>query len=159
MIKHICLCSVFTFFVIEVFAQQKIDTIAMRQSLGVTFQMHGRMLKPRQLLSHTKPYDEAYALMRKAKTNYDVASVFSFAGGFLIGWPIGTAIGGGEPNWTLAGIGAGLVVISIPFSSAYGKHAKHAVRIYNRGQKASDEDDVGMDLGWTSQGMTLRFTF
>lgn len=30
--------------------------------------------------------------------------ILSYAGGFMIGWPIGTAIGGGKPAWALAGI-------------------------------------------------------
>ena len=39
-------------------------------------------------------------------------------GGFLIGWPLGTALAGGDPNWTLAAIGAGCVAIAIPRPSS-----------------------------------------
>lgn len=42
------------------------------------------------------------------------ANVLAIPGGALIGWPLGTAIGGGDPEWYLAGIGAGLVAIAIP---------------------------------------------
>jgi len=31
----------------------------------------------------------------------------------------------------LAGVGAGMLVISIPLSSAYNKRAKNAIRMYN----------------------------
>lgn len=43
-------------------------------------------------------------------------NVFAFIGGGLIGWPIGTLIGGGEPEWILAGIGAGCIAIGIPLA-------------------------------------------
>lgn len=43
-------------------------------------------------------------------------NVFAFVGGGLIGWPVGTLIGGGEPEWILAGIGAGCIAIGIPLA-------------------------------------------
>lgn len=166
--KSIGVCLVCMCFVFEGFAQQREDTIAIRQRLGVAFEMNGRTKKPRQLLSHMKPYKEAFEEMQIAKTNHDIATAFWVAGGILIAWPIGaaidypvgTAIGDRQnPNWTLAGIGAGVWLMTIPFSAAYGKHAKRAVRIYNRQQKTYNEDDVGVDLGWSVQGMALRLTF
>lgn len=43
------------------------------------------------------------------------AYIFGFSGGYLIGWPIGEAIGGGDPQWYLAGIGTGLVGVAFLF--------------------------------------------
>ncbi len=43
-----------------------------------------------------------------------VANVLAIPGGALVGWTLGTAIGGGDPEWYLAGIGAGLIAIAIP---------------------------------------------
>lgn len=165
--KAISVYIVCVLFATDLLAQQRVDTIAIRQRLGVAFEMNGRTKTPRQLLSHTKPYEEAYAEMLKAKTNHDMATTLWVAGGILIAWPIGTeldwpigtSIGGEDPNWALAGIGAGVWLMTIPFSSAYGKHAKRAVRIYNSEQKANSKDDIGMDLGWSAQGLTLRMTF
>ena len=37
-------------------------------------------------------------------------------GGFLVGWTLGTALGGGDPDWTVAGVGAGFIALSIPFA-------------------------------------------
>lgn len=59
--------------------------------------------------------------------------IFSYAGGFMIGWPIGTAIGGGDPNWGIAAAGVGCVLLSIPLANGYKKNAKEAVSIYNNG--------------------------
>jgi hypothetical protein len=44
---------------------------------------------------------------------YWTAFTICYTGGALIGIPVGTAIGGGTPNWALAGVGAGLVGIGI----------------------------------------------
>ena len=49
----------------------------------------------------------------------------------MVGYPLGTAIAGGDTNWALAGIGAGLIGVSIPFSSATNKNARTAVELYN----------------------------
>lgn len=47
---------------------------------------------------------------RTCVNGYIIGSyVLGFAGGALIGWPLGTALGGGDPEWYLAGIGAVLV--------------------------------------------------
>ncbi len=97
--------------------------------------------------------------MKLAKSNYDVGYVFGFAGGFLIGWPIGTAIGGGDPNWTLAAVGAGLAVISIPFMVSYTKHAKNAVHKYNKGLKYSYFAKPDLKIGLTYNGVGIKIKF
>ncbi len=42
------------------------------------------------------------------------AQVLGGIGGALVGWQLGTYIGGGEPNWTLAAVGGGLIAVAIP---------------------------------------------
>lgn len=111
-------------------AQEIEGPLTMKRSI---IMMDGRIVKPREVLKIMEPYNEAYQSYRKAKANYDAAQFFSFTGGFLVGWPLGTAIAGGDPNWGMAGAGAGLILIGIPFTSAYKKHASNAIRIYNGG--------------------------
>ena len=98
---------------------------------GYKFTQNGELLKMRDLVETMQPNLEAYSLIKKAQTNTTMASVLGFAGGALIGWPIGTAIGGGEPNWVLAGIGVGVIAVTIPISSNANKKMKQAVDIYN----------------------------
>jgi len=74
---------------------------------------------------------QSYDFIKKAQSNNTMALFFGCTGGYLVGWPIGTAMGGGEPNWTLVGIGAGLIAISIPFSSGANKNTKQAMELYN----------------------------
>ncbi len=76
---------------------------------------------------------EAYQLAKSARSNYILSQIIGSTGGFLIGWPLGTALSGDKPNWTLLGIGAGLVVISIPIEISSNKKIKKALNIYNAG--------------------------
>jgi hypothetical protein len=110
--------------------------------LGTVFQQNGVNLTPKRLLEVTASNPEAYAEMKMAKNNFDAGSVVGFAGGFLLGWPVGTALAGGDPEWIMAGIGAGLLVISIPLSGAYKKHAMNAVNIYNTGISSVSERQI-----------------
>ncbi len=75
--------------------------------------------------------EQPYNLMLNAKKDNTFAQIFGAAGGLLIGWPLGTAISGGEPKWYLAGIGAGLVAISIPLSINFRKKANQALHDHN----------------------------
>ncbi|MEM6643851.1 MAG: hypothetical protein AAF616_12800 [Bacteroidota bacterium] len=79
-----------------------------------------------------KPNLEAFELAKQAKSSYNTATVLGFVGGFMIGWPLGSALGGGDPNWALAGIGAGIVVIAIPIQASGAKKMKKATDLYNK---------------------------
>ena len=141
------------------YGQNISDTIETKNALGVIFLQNGKKLTPRSLLEISSSNAESYQEMKIAKSNYDVGTVFGFAGGFMVGWPLGTAIGGGEPNWTLAAVGVGLIVISIPFSTAYSRHARKAVEIYNNGLKQSGLNAVEFRLGLTCNGIGLKINF
>lgn len=127
----------------HLFSQAPPDTIEVRKSFwGTTFRHNGKTLRPRDLLDITVADPKAYEEMRIAKRNYDVGYAFNFAGGFFLGWPLGTAVGGGEPEWGLAGVGFGLTMVSIPFYQAFVKHTTKAVRIYNAGVAPKNTEAV-----------------
>lgn len=101
-----------------------------------------RILKPRKVLERMEFNPEAFQAFKKAKSNYDAAQVLGFVGGFLIGWPLGTALGGGDPQWGLAGGGAALLLASIPLQSGFKKHAQNALTIYNSPPVARNKTSV-----------------
>lgn len=104
---------------------------------GYKYTQNGEVMRMHDLADTMKANTEAFNLIKKAKSNTAIATAFSAIGGGLIGWPLGTAIGGGDANWTLAGIGAGLVGIAIPISSSANKKAKQAIDLYNASQNAT----------------------
>ena len=102
--------------------------------------------------------EQAYKQMRSAQTTLTLTSVIGFAGGFMVGWPIGAAIAGGEPNWALAG--AGLIAISIPLSIKFNKQAKQAVDNYNNGLQARsfwDKRELKLAVKGNGLGLMLYF--
>jgi hypothetical protein len=99
-------------------------------------------------------------MMKRAKSNSDISTVLGFAGGLMLAWPVGTAIAGGDPNWILAGIGAGFLAIGIPLSMSASKTMFQAVQIYNSKLNGTYfEQGLLLRLGVTSSGVRLRVDF
>lgn len=153
--KQILISIALTCLSLAVQAQKMTDTIQIEKKLVTTYTLYGEKLTPRQMLDIMQVNPAAYDIMKKAKRNNDIGQVFGIAGGFLIGFPIGTAIAGGDPNWLLAGIGAGLVGVSIPFSIKYNKNARAAVAVYNDGIRSLGYQELEMKLGFTGNGIGL----
>jgi len=139
------------------FGQSTADSITMKKEFGgQQFYQHGYRLNIKQLTSVIKTDEQAYKELRSAKAVYTTAMIFSYAGGFMVGWPIGTAIGGGEPNWVLAGIGAGLIVVAFSLSKSSNKKSLQAVDTYNSGLgKSAFWDKRELKLSMTGDGIGL----
>lgn len=121
---------------------------------------HGNRLNMNDIKTIMKSNAAANSKIHRAQTNYAFSSIFGFSGGFLVGYPIGSALAGKDANWALAGIGAGLIAISIPFSTAYSRHTKSAVDIYNRNlQTTSFAPRSELRLGMTAYGPGLQWRF
>jgi hypothetical protein len=151
------LCLIFLFGILS-FSEVLGQGLPIEQRKSRFFQ-NDRLLKNRQMLEIMQAYPEAYESMRKAKSNADVASVFGFAGGFMVGWTLGGLIGQGEPTWGLGATGVGLILVAIPFSSAYTKHAGNAVSLYNSQISGSSRKEFDLKLGMGSNGIGLRLSF
>lgn len=123
---------------------------------GFRFERDSVVISPRMVLETMKDNPLAYAEFKKAKTNLDAASVIGFAGGLLIGFPIGTAIAGGNPEWGLAAGGLGLILASIPFTSAFKNHALNALDNYN-GSLSSRRVKVNFYLAGAGGKLIIRF--
>lgn len=98
---------------------------------GYKYTLEGKNMTMNNLVNVMKSNPEALKLIKKARSNNVIASILGGAGGALIGFPLGAAVAGGEANWTLVGIGAGLVAVSIPISTGVNKTTKKAVELYN----------------------------
>ncbi len=127
---------------------------------GYNFYHEGRRLQMNQLVALMKHNDLAYRQIKAAQSNYTLAMILSSAGGFMIGWPLGSALAGGDPNWALAGIGAGLVVVSIPISQHFNKQAKEAIGTFNGGLVADsfwDTHELNIAMGGNGIGLAFHF--
>lgn len=142
------------------YGQTASDSISMKKVFGgYQFYQGEQRLNMNQLVNTMKPNEQAYELIKSAQSTNTMAMILSYAGGFMVGWPVGTAIGGGEPNWSLAGIGAGLIVLSIPISQSSNKTARQAVETFNSGLETSsfwDKNKLKLSLTANGIGLTLN---
>lgn len=126
---------------------------------GVKVLQGGQSLSMNQVSNIMKTNTEAFAVLKKAKSSGGAAQAFGAIGGALVGWPVGTAIGGGDPNWALAGVGAGFILLAIPFSSTSSKHLTKAVDIFNGKSGATGWMPVKMYVGPSLAGLKLQLRF
>lgn len=158
--KKFFLTSFFCFAIVVAFSQSVTDTIEIKRSFwGTTFRQNGENLKMKDMLEITKSNPTAYAQMKKARNKSTVSSIFGGVGGFLVGYTIGTAIAGKDPNWAVAGVGAGLIGAGIPFSVNAGKYAKRAVSNYNQGLQNLTTKTLQMEAVIAANGLGIKLTF
>lgn len=143
------------------FGQTASDSISMKKVFGgYQFYLGEQRLNVNQLVNTIKPNNQAYQQIKSAQSTYTLATIIGSVGGFMVGWPIGTALGGGEPNWTMAGIGAGLIVVSIPITQSFNRKAKQAVETYNGGLQTSsfwEKNELKFSLTGNGIGLILNF--
>ena len=99
--------------------------------LGYKFEQNGKRLSWKNLVNVTESNIQSNLLIKKAKSQNTISNILAFAGGGLIGIPIGQSIYDREPNWTLAYIGGGIAVIGLPIAIKASKNAKKGIDLYN----------------------------
>jgi len=141
------------------FAQTQSDSIFVAKNFwGYKFYQKDTRLNINALPIIMDDNIDALSIVTKAKTNNIISAIIGGTGGFLIGLQLGTAIVGGESNWTVAAIGGGLVVISIPISSRAINQSIEAINLYNAGlQETSNRLYLKMGLTQTGVGLKLIF--
>lgn len=119
---------------------------------------------------------EALAYMRKSNTNGTVAQVFGALGGAFMGYGLAqelffkkqTAYHNGvayeikrRGGWGIAGIGLGMVGVSIPFAIGAGKNMKKAIRTQNDADAQSTAEtpktSYRLDVNGNGVGLTYNF--
>lgn len=144
----------------SLFSQTVQDSIEIRKGWGNSFRYQGKLLVPKKLREIVSVNPESVKEIKRAQTNMVMGSILGGVGGALVGYPVGTAIGGGKANWTLAAAGAFAILVSIPFSVAANSHTTKAVRIYNDGvRKTTQVNKLNFELGYTPDGIGVRMKF
>jgi len=125
------------------------------------FYQNGKKYKMGELVLLMKPNYEAVDYMKKARTNYTFSQIFAFTGAGLVGYPIGTSLGGGDPQWAIAIAGGGIMALSIPFLVATNKNSTKAVESYNKGFGKSKNTAFiqSVKLVYTVNGFSLALQF
>mgnify|MGYP000103120094 FL=1 len=127
---------------------------------GYVYKQNDKYLSSQQMLELMKNNAEALKLIKSANTSKTWGMILGGAGGALIGFPIGTAIGGGDAKWELAGAGAALLLIAIPISKSYNKKSKKAVDMYNSGFSSTANQfkpSFNLNIKGNNIGLTMTF--
>jgi hypothetical protein len=98
---------------------------------GIRYMQGRQQLSFKEVGSVLATNPEAYALYKKAKTNYVVGNAVGVAGGALIGYSVGSALTGSSPHWSIAAVGAGVLLVAIPFNNGFHRRIRQAVLRYN----------------------------
>lgn len=153
----ILLC-LFTFFS---FCQQSDTIVIVKTFDNLTFLKDGKAHKLNELSNLVATNPEAVRYADKARTNNTFALIFSCAGGFMIGWPLGTYMGGGDAEWGLLAVGVGSFTVGMIINSSTKKNAQKAVELYNAGLKAPTSDRAApqLNIGCTRNGVGLTLNF
>ena len=126
---------------------------------GNKFYKGDTIISINQVLYEMSSDEGIYNLMISAKKDNVLVQILGATGGLLIGIPIGTALVGGDPNWVLAGIGVGVIGITIPISINFKKKANEAILQHNNFIKSSARLHPTYKLGFNSNGLNFQIRF
>lgn len=143
----------------QTYAQGLDEVVVQKKGLGFAYYHGGREISKNELLYVLKNDPEAQRMIKKSNRNIFPGKVLRYAGAATLGLAVGTYLTGGAPSWTAAGIGAGLVFISLPFTGAVLKHEQEAIYVYNGGVQYASKPKVDMTLGYEQYGATLKINF
>ena len=138
-------------------AQENPELIQIKKEKGENaYYLNYEKLSNSQIRKYTQAYPLAYKQAKKAQANEILGQILGAGGGFMLGFPLGTWLGGGDPNWQLAYIGMGLIGTSIPFYYWSQKRTENAVKIYNT-EMLNDPEKTKMEMSFYSTGTGLGF--
>lgn len=154
----------FALFSVSIFTSNAQDSLSKIEATkvfgGYVYKQNNTHLSGKKLLELMKGNNEALQLMKSANSSKTWSVILGGAGGALIGFPVGTAIGGGDAKWELAGVGAALILIAIPISNSYNKKSKKAVDLYNSGfSSTAYQFKPSFDLNLKGNSIGLIMTF
>jgi hypothetical protein len=128
--------------------------------LGLKFIQNEKQISWAELVDATEGYSVSNKLIRKARTHNTIGNITGLIGGGLIGIPLGQSLSDGDANWTLAYIGAGVAIISIPFSlSAYNK-VNQGIDEYNLSLKSTGynfQPEFNVIANGNGLGIAMKF--
>lgn len=156
----ILLTTVFTMGLSNLFAQNSDDTIRLKRIFGgYQFYEGERKLNLKQVVKTMEDHEPSYKQIKSAQSTYTAASIVGVTGGLMVGWSLGFGLNRGEFNGKMAGVGGGLIVISLPITQKFIEKTKQAVVTYNSRfdtSKLKDKHDLNLSITNYGIGLSLR---
>ena len=119
---------------------------------------NGTKLKAEQVKGAMSDNSEALALYNSGRSLFVVGQVIAYPSAFLLGFDLGTRLGGGEGNGTVLAVGAVGTVVGLIIGLSGEKKIKNSVLLYN--SKASNSAvPYQINFGFTQTGVGLGIRF
>ncbi len=142
------------------FGQNENDSIKIHQSLFTIYSQNGERVRMSRLLKLTKGNPEANALLKKSQSNNFMGNLLGVVGGFILGYQLVAITSNRSDGLTSLAVGAGLSVLSIPFSARAQRQSTKAVRLYNNSLgKTSYYHPAELKLKFIPNGLGLVLKF
>lgn len=158
--QFIVLTAIIIFSASSSFAQNKQGLLRMKNGFwGWQFYKNDEKIKMGEVQDLLQSNPEALSKFKAAKTNSIVSTIIGSIGGFMFGYTLGQATAGVDADWTVGGIGGGLIVVSIPIGISANRKAKKAIEMYNDGLTTTSLRRTEVYFGATQNGMGIRLQF
>lgn len=143
-----------------------LSSFGLKAQVEAPFSVESNFWKPRyyqdtvqfklsELILEFEGSGRADELIRKANNQHDLARFCQLSGAFLVLYPVVNEALGGDANYAMSFIGAGLIGVSIPLELKSRHNAVQAVMAYNQKQKAKLQAHLMMGPG----GIGFRLQF
>jgi hypothetical protein len=151
---------------LSVKSQNSADTIRIvEDEIDIDYFLNQKRLSYKLLMDLTKENRAAYKIIDEAYSLHKMSIFFDCAGGLLVGYAAGYAIGkaivGNIFNLKvflpILGTGIALTSIGIGFEAGATKKAKKGVAVYN--QSIKQKNNANLNLGFYPNGMALKMNF
>lgn len=137
------------------FAQSEKKLTLSKDFWGYKYLEGRNAISKQQAMRLLESNPEAIKLFKQGNSNLVPAGILGFAGGFMIGWPIGESLGGKkDPQWGLAAGGLALVIVGGVLEKSFQKKANQAFDLYNQGTVTSY-----WKVGTNGTGISITYTF
>lgn len=132
--------------------------IIVKQGLELRFFQNDKRLKMKDMVGVMKQNNEAYMLMKKAKSHKTISTILSIPSAAFFGYYSGQALFGGDANVPVLLFSGGVFFTSMGYSISYSTKAKKAVKIYNS-ELTYCPQEMQFNFGLTSNGIGLSINF
>lgn len=129
---------------------------------GYLYTFEGESISYNQVEKLVVKDEDAITYWKNHLTTKRWGRFLGFVGGGLVAWPIGSLVAGGTLNWTLAAIGAGVVlVIAIPLIVRSNQLMTMSLDVYNREETDGHANTgrLNLSLAFTTSGIGMVITF
>ena len=119
---------------------------------------NGTKIKPEQVRGVMSGNSDALQQYNSGRSLFVTGQVIAYPCAFLLGFDLGTRLGGGEGNGTVLGIGAAGTIVGLIMAFSGEKKIKNSVLLYN--SNASNKAvSYQVNFGFTPTGVGFSMRF